>query len=91
MSLCEPCVGENVSNESTGNTVVPFKKRRYSPKCLKHSSKISKLHCEQWDCPICALWVFSFEYEQHFIIAIFLIKEKKADLGRDFKELKKYM
>lgn len=78
LNLCEPCVGENVSNESTDIREVPFKKQGTNPECLEHSSKICELHWEQCDCPICALGVSTFDHEQHLISQFLLIVEKKA-------------
>ncbi|XP_052692248.1 uncharacterized protein LOC128170508 [Crassostrea angulata] len=88
VNLCKPCVGEHALDETKDHTIVPFKKRGSTPKCLKHFSKICELHCEQCDCPICALCVSSFDHEQHFKVDIFKkFEEKKAALQKDIQEL----
>lgn len=52
---------------------------------------ISELHCEQCDCPICALCMASFDHELHFKVHIFKkIEKKKAELQRDLKELENH-
>lgn len=90
VNLCKPCVGEHVLDESKDHTIVPFKKRGSTPKCLKHSSKICELHCEICDCPICAVCVASFDHKQHFKKDIFKkFEEKKKSLQKDLQELEK--
>lgn len=92
VNLCKPCVGEHVLDESKEHRILPFKKRGSTPKCLKHSSKICELHCEQCDCPICALCVSSFEHEQHFKVDIFKkFEEKKEALRKDIQELENHV
>lgn len=88
VNLCKPCVGEHALDETKEHKIVPFKKRGSTPKCLKHSSKICELHCEQCDCPICALCVSSFDHEHHFKVDIFKkFEENKAALQKDIQEL----
>lgn len=92
VNLCKPCVGEHVLDESKEHRILPFKMRGATPKCRKHSSKICELHCEQCDCPICALCVSSFEHEQHFKVDIFKkFEEKKPALRKDIQELENHV
>lgn len=54
--------------------------------------KIFELHCEQCDCPICALCISSFSHEQHFKVDIFAkFEEKRAILQRDLQELENHI
>lgn len=92
VNLCKPCVGEHVLDETKEHKIVPFKKRGSTPKCLKHSSKMCELHCEQCDCPICALCVSSFDHEQHIKVDIFKkFEEKKATLRRELQKLEDHL
>lgn len=63
--LCTACVGEHLSDDSKEHKVVPFKKRRSSPLCQKHSTKTCELFCEQCDSPICVFCISANEHEQH--------------------------
>lgn len=56
------------------------------------STKRCELHCEQCDCPICALCVSSVDHEQHFKVDIFKkFEEKKVALQNDIQELENHV
>lgn len=86
--LCTACVGEHLSDDSKEHKVVPFKKRRSSPLCQKHSTKTCELFCEQCDSPICVFCISANEHEQHKKIDIMeWIESRKADIQDDLQEL----
>lgn len=86
--LCTACVGEHLSDDSKEHKVVPFKKRKSSPLCQKHSTKTCELFCEQCDNPICVFCISANEHEQHKKIDIMeLIESRKADIQEDLQEL----
>lgn len=71
VNLCKPCVGEHALYESKEhrNVHVLFEKRE-SIQMSKTFLKDSELHCEQCDCPICALCDSFFEhFEKKYTIA----------------------
>lgn len=86
--LCTACVGEHLSDDSKEHKVVPFKRRRSSPLCQKHSTTTCELFCEQCDSPICVFCISANEHEQHKKIDIMeWIESRKADIQDDLQEL----
>ncbi|XP_052709476.1 uncharacterized protein LOC128184159 [Crassostrea angulata] len=86
--LCKGCVGEHLSDESKDHRVVPFKKRGLNPKCLKHSTQLCDLYCEQCVIPICLECVSSSEHLGHKQVGILKILDTKREaFQRDIKEL----
>nr|XP_034304837.1 E3 ubiquitin-protein ligase arc-1-like [Crassostrea gigas] len=88
--LCKACERNNISDQSKEHKVVPFKKRGYTPKCLKHSSKLCEHYCEQCDIPICASCDSSEEHNGHQIIEITkTMDNKKEIIKKNLHELEK--
>ena len=89
--LCDACEEKHLSDESKEHYIIPFNMRGLTPKCLKHSSKICELHCNQCDVPICAECVSSTEHEQHekekFLKSFSCKKESMQRDLQEFEEL----
>nr|XP_034315658.1 tripartite motif-containing protein 2-like isoform X1 [Crassostrea gigas]XP_034315659.1 tripartite motif-containing protein 2-like isoform X1 [Crassostrea gigas] len=88
--LCKACVGEHLSDESKDHKVVPFKKRRFAPECLKHSKKLCELYCEHCNIPICLECVSAGEHLGHKQVELLKsLEAKKEVLQKDLQELEK--
>nr|XP_034305535.1 RING finger domain and kelch repeat-containing protein DDB_G0271372-like [Crassostrea gigas] len=88
--LCKACEGGHISDQSKEHNVVPFKKKGYTPKCLKHPSKVCEHYCEKCDIPICTTCDSSEseEHKGHQIIEITkTIDNKKEIIQKDLQEL----
>lgn len=70
---------------------MPFKKRRSTQKCSKHSTKLCELHCEKCNFPLCSVCVSSGEHLGHKLVDITLksLETKKEILRKDLQELVK--
>lgn len=94
LSLCKPCVGEHISDESNEHKVVSFQKRGITPnypKCSKHFTQC-ELHCEQCDVPICVHCVSSKTHHTHEVAYILKSFESKKELLQsDLQELKNHI
>ncbi|XP_052677137.1 tripartite motif-containing protein 2-like isoform X1 [Crassostrea angulata] len=88
--LCKACEKDHISDQSKEHKVLPFKKRRYTPKCQKHPSKICEHYCEQCGIPICAACLFSEEHNDHQFIEIFKVMDNKKEIiQKNLQELEK--
>uniref|UniRef100_A0A8W8LM45 B box-type domain-containing protein n=2 Tax=Magallana gigas TaxID=29159 RepID=A0A8W8LM45_MAGGI len=88
--LCKACEKDHLSDLSKKHKVLPFKKRKYTPKCQKHSSKICEHYCEQCHLPICATCASSEEHIDHqFIEIIKVMDNKKEIIQKNLQELEK--
>nr|XP_034304733.1 E3 ubiquitin-protein ligase TRIM71-like [Crassostrea gigas] len=88
--LCKACEKDHISDQSKEHKVVPFKKRRYTPKCQKHPSKMCELYCEQCDIPICTTCASSNEHNGHKFIEITkTMDNKKEIIQKNLRELEK--
>eukprot|EP00105_Crassostrea_gigas_P003567 XP_011416464.1 PREDICTED: tripartite motif-containing protein 3-like [Crassostrea gigas] len=90
--LCSPCVGKHLSDESTEHKVVPFKKRRSTTKCQKHSSKVCELFCELCGIPICNQCVSSKVHKGHDVVdMVETLDSQRTIMQRDLQELEKFI
>ncbi|XP_052680264.1 uncharacterized protein LOC128161054 [Crassostrea angulata] len=88
--LCKACEKDHLSDLSKKHKVLPFKKRKYTPKCQKHPSKICEHYCEQCHLPICATCASSEEHIDHqFIDIIKVMDNKKEIIQKNLQELEK--
>uniref|UniRef100_K1R4B2 Tripartite motif-containing protein 2 n=1 Tax=Magallana gigas TaxID=29159 RepID=K1R4B2_MAGGI len=88
--LCKACEKDHLSDQSKEHKVLPFKKRRYTPKCQKHPSKICEHYCEQCHLPICTTCLSSEEHNGHQFIEITKSMDNKKEIIRkNLQELKK--
>ncbi|XP_052706015.1 E3 ubiquitin-protein ligase TRIM71-like [Crassostrea angulata] len=88
--LCKDCEGKHLSDKSKQHKVVPFKYRRFFPKCQKHSTKICDQYCEQCNIPICELCVSSKEHQTHDVEDILeILKCKQILIQKDLKDCEK--
>uniref|UniRef100_A0A8W8LKP5 B box-type domain-containing protein n=2 Tax=Magallana gigas TaxID=29159 RepID=A0A8W8LKP5_MAGGI len=88
--LCKACEKDHLSDLSKKHKVLPFKKRKYIPKCQKHSSKICEHYCEQCHLPVCAKCASSEEHTDHqFIEIIKVMDNKKEIIQKNLQELEK--
>ena len=86
--ICDACEEKHLSDKSKEHYIVPFIMRRLTPNCLKHSTKICKLHCEYCDVPIFAECESSAEHEQHMKETLLKSFTRKKELIQgDLKEL----
>nr|XP_034305522.1 E3 ubiquitin-protein ligase TRIM36-like [Crassostrea gigas] len=88
--LCKACEGDHISDLSKEHKVLPFEKRRYTPKCPKHPLKICEHYCEQCDIPICTTCASSKKHRSHKSIEITnKIDRSKEIIQKDLQELEK--
>ncbi|XP_065938842.1 tripartite motif-containing protein 2-like [Magallana gigas] len=88
--LCKACENNHISDLSKEHKVVPFEKRKYTPKCQKHPSKICEHYCEQCHLPICTTCASSEEHTDHqFIEIIKVMDNQKEIIQKTLKELQK--
>ncbi|XP_052677138.1 tripartite motif-containing 13-like isoform X2 [Crassostrea angulata] len=88
--LCKACEKDHISDQSKEHKVVPFKKRRYTPKCQKHPSKICEHYCEQCHLPICTTCASSEEHNGHqFIEIVKVMDNQKEIIQKTLQELEK--
>ncbi|XP_065938844.1 tripartite motif-containing protein 2-like [Magallana gigas] len=88
--LCKACENNHISDLSKEHKVVPFKKRRYTPKCKKHPSKICEHYCEQCHLSICATCASSEEHSGHqFIEIVKVMDNQKEIIQKTLQELEK--
>ncbi|XP_052678916.1 E3 ubiquitin-protein ligase TRIM71-like [Crassostrea angulata] len=88
--LCKTCEKDHLSDLSKEHKVLSFKKRGYTPKCQKHSSKICELYCQQCDIPICGTCISSEEHSGHISIEITKTMDNKKEIIRKIlQELEK--
>ncbi|XP_078316029.1 uncharacterized protein LOC111128643 [Crassostrea virginica] len=91
VSLCKPCVGEHMSDESKDHKVVKFMSRNSNPiypYCSVHPKERCELHCQPCYKPICSACIASEEHKSHKVTKILQIWEsKKQDIEKDNSEL----
>ncbi|XP_065938840.1 E3 ubiquitin-protein ligase TRIM71-like isoform X2 [Magallana gigas] len=88
--LCKACEKDHISDQSKEHKVLPFKKRRYTPKCQKHPSKICEHYCEQCHLPICTTCASSEEHSGHqFIEIVKVMDNQKEIIKKTLQELEK--
>lgn len=85
--MCRDCEGVNLSNRSKKHKVVPFKNRRSTTICPRHSSNICELYCENCKFPLCVQCVPSKDHKGHeFVDIVEKLEGKKQLLQSDLKE-----
>ncbi|XP_052678541.1 E3 ubiquitin-protein ligase TRIM9-like [Crassostrea angulata] len=88
--LCKACENDHISDLSKEHKVLPFEKRRYTPKCPKHPLKICEHYCEQCDIPICTTCASSKKHRSHKSVEITnKIDRSKEIIQKDLQELEK--
>ena len=86
--LCEACVGKHLTYESKDHYIVPFKLRRITRKCTKHSTEVCTQLCTTCYIPVCQLCAASSEHEQHENEDILTLFETKRELMQtDLQEI----
>ncbi|XP_052707961.1 E3 ubiquitin-protein ligase TRIM71-like [Crassostrea angulata] len=92
-NLCKACVGEHMLDFSKKHQVVPFQDRGSTPNypyCSEHVKEQCKHYCEQCDISLCVYCITNGNHQNHNLIDIFSIMErKKKELQEDIKEFEK--
>lgn len=90
-NICGACKSKHTNlGKSKDHEIVPFRKRRYTYKCPKHSTKICEMFCEDCNVSMCDKCDSSGEHKKHKQVDILKRFEfKKEDLQTDFQELQK--
>ncbi|XP_065928638.1 E3 ubiquitin-protein ligase TRIM71 [Magallana gigas] len=92
-NLCKACVGEHMLDLSKKHQVVLFQDRGSTPNypyCSEHVKEQCKHYCEQCDISLCVYCITTGNHQNHNLIDIFSITErKKIELQEDIKELEK--
>nr|XP_034333962.1 E3 ubiquitin-protein ligase TRIM71-like [Crassostrea gigas] len=94
-NLCKACVGEHMLDLSKKHQVVLFQDRGSTPNypyCSEHVKEQCKHYCEQCDISLCVYCITTGNHQNHNLIDIFSITErKKIELQEDIKELEKFL
>lgn len=66
VNLCQPCIGEHISDEYDKHKIVPFKQRKSTlmfATCNTHSKEACKLQCKSCNVFLCVICCASHEHK----------------------------
>eukprot|EP00105_Crassostrea_gigas_P039629 XP_019923777.1 PREDICTED: uncharacterized protein LOC105330567 isoform X2 [Crassostrea gigas] len=95
VSLCNPCIGDHISDGYHKHVIVPFKERKSTlkfPICKIHSKETCKLQCKSCNLFLCVICSASHEHkESDFIVLEDTCKTKKGGIKKDAEEIEKVL
>nr|XP_019923252.2 uncharacterized protein LOC105329443 isoform X3 [Crassostrea gigas]XP_034306463.1 uncharacterized protein LOC105329443 isoform X3 [Crassostrea gigas]XP_034306464.1 uncharacterized protein LOC105329443 isoform X3 [Crassostrea gigas] len=93
VSLCNPCIGDHISDGYHKHVIVPFQERKSTlkfPLCEIHSKETCKLQCKSCDVFLCVICSASHEHkDSDYIVLEDICKTKKEGIVMDTEEIEK--